>query len=256
MKRLVFTSAGDNTKFETLWTSTNETSSYDIFVVYYGDNDKIFSQYKSKVQFIIKRKGSKFQNFHFLFQNYFQLISKYDYFFILDDDIIISAADIHEMFDIAEEYNLSICGPSFSPESKLSFPETIHKSDIFLEYTNFVEVNVPLFSQTALFNLMKVYDPVLIGWGIDLLYIWCNGCNKQSNYAIVHKVKCINPLDNKKPGGKRELELVNNWELREEIWLKYADEVNCSLRDVKIVSYGEITEQEHTRTRNYSIKYC
>jgi len=240
MKRLVFTSAGDNTNFEKLWIPNEKN--YDIFVVYYGEDEKNFLRYESKVQFITKRKGSKFQNFHFLFQHYFDLISTYDYFFILDDDIIISASDIHEMFAIAEKYNLSICGPSFLPESKISFPETIHKKDIFLEYTNFVEVNVPLFSKSALFNLMKVYNPILIGWGIDLLYIWCNGSDKKEDYAIIHKITCINPVDDVKPGGKRELELIKNWETREKIWLNYAEEINCFLRNVKIVCYNKINK--------------
>jgi hypothetical protein len=238
MKRLVFTSAGDNTNFEKLWISNEKN--YDIFVVYYGDNDKTFSEYESKVQFITKRKGSKFQNFYFLFLNYYELISSYDYFFILDDDIIISASDIQEMFSIAERYNLSICGPSFLPESKISFLETVHKKDIFLEYTNFVEVNVPLFSKSALFNLMKVYNPILIGWGIDLLYIWFNGSDKKEDYAIIHKITCINPEDEIKPGGKRELELIKNWDTRDKIWLNYAKEINCPLCNVEMVCYSSI----------------
>jgi len=103
-------------------------------------------------------------------------------------------------------------------------------------------VNVPLFSKSALFNLMKVYNPILIGWGIDFLYNWCNGSDKKEDYAIIHKIKCINPVDEIKPGGKRELELVKNWETREKIWLNYAEEINCFLRKVKIVNYSKIDE--------------
>ena len=43
----MFTSAGDNTRFDELWTHPNRN--YDIWVVYYGMNDEIYNKYKQKV---------------------------------------------------------------------------------------------------------------------------------------------------------------------------------------------------------------
>ena len=61
---LVFSSVGDNTNFDKLWLNGNKI--FDIWVIYYGDNDANYLRYKSKVDFIEKRKGSKFQNFYYL----------------------------------------------------------------------------------------------------------------------------------------------------------------------------------------------
>ena len=171
---------------------------YDIYVIYYGNNEDIYLKYKSKVTFIEKRKGSKFQNFKYFYDNYSDIINKYDRYFILDDDIIFNVDDINNMFRLSRQYNLDICAPSFSPESKISHSITRNKPNTLLSYTNFVEVNTPLFNRNALYKLMLKLDYSLVGWGIDYLYIACNGIEKKKSYAIIHKIICENPKDNKK----------------------------------------------------------
>jgi hypothetical protein len=37
VKKMVFTSAGDNTNFDELWINCNQT--YDIYVIYFGDDE-------------------------------------------------------------------------------------------------------------------------------------------------------------------------------------------------------------------------
>jgi hypothetical protein len=120
MTNLLFLSAGDNTNFDNLY--IDKGMSYD--VIYYGDNQTIFAKYKSKVTFIEKRTGSKFQNFKYFFEKFPEIIAKYEYFFILDDDIIINVNDINIMFRLASQYKLSICAPSFIPSGKISHPIT------------------------------------------------------------------------------------------------------------------------------------
>ena len=221
-KNLVFTSAGDNTKFDELW--IGDKQNFDVMVVYYGKNDSIYKKYASKVDYILKRKGSKFQNFHHIYENYQDVLSKYERFFILDDDIIFYVDDINNMFAISEKYNLDICGPTFknTTECKISHDITkTHKQKNQIRYTNVVEVNVPLFNRPALDKLMKYYDPILIGWGIDYLYIWANGLDKKNKYALIDSIVCINPHDNKK-GGKRELNNIKNANERSVTYQKFA----------------------------------
>jgi hypothetical protein len=216
-KNLVFTSAGDNTKFDKLWTGSNQN--YDVMAVYYGKNQKKFNQYESKVDYIMQRKGSKFQNFHYVYNNHRDIIDKYDRFFILDDDIIFDVKDINEMFRLSKKNNFWICGPTFKniKECKISHDITISKPGNLFRYTNFIEVNVPLFNKYALNKLMKYYDPILIGWGIDFLYMWSCGLHHKNKYALVDKVTCINPHDNTK-GGTRELNQIKNVNSRQKIW--------------------------------------
>jgi hypothetical protein len=218
-KNMIFTSVGDNTSFQDIWIA--DEMNYDIYAIYYGNNEDVFENYKAKVKFIEKRKGSKFQNFKYFYSHYPEIIDKYDYFFILDDDILISVSDINEMFDIADKYKLSICGPSFS-NGVISHGITKHCVNRLLTYTNFVEVNVPLFSKISLEKFMQKLDCSLIGWGIDFLYIWCNGMDKQKDYAIIHKIKCENPQKT-----MRELHNCEGHANRISDWKRYATKINC-----------------------------
>ena len=238
-KNLVFTSAGNNTNFHKLWIGPDKN--YDIMVVYYGNDEKMFKNYESKVDYIMKRKGSKFQNFHYVYNNHLDIINKYDRFFILDDDIIFNVNDINEMFHLSQKYNFWICGPTFKnvKECKLSHHITISKPNTLFRYTNFIEVNVPLFNRYALDMLMKHFDPILIGWGIDFLYIWACGNDKKDKYALIDKVTCINPHDNKK-NNKRELNNIKNVHNRKEIWEKFKKKYKIKINENKFITWKKI----------------
>jgi hypothetical protein len=233
-RNLVFTSAGDNTKFDSLWTNENEIQNYDIFVVYYGTNEAKFNKYKQNVDYILKRKGSKFQNFHYVWTNYLNIMDKYDRFFILDDDIIFNSNDINRMFAISKKYKLDICGPTFKNDNlgKISHHITHQQKGDNIRYTNFVEVNVPLFSKPAIEKFMEYYDPILIGWGIDYFYIWANGLEKKRSYALVDGVSCINPHDNKK-GNKREHNKIKNHNKEYQYWISIKNKYNIKDHKVK-----------------------
>jgi hypothetical protein len=174
----------------------------------------------------VRRKGSKFQNFYQFYTSYPDILVHYDLFFILDDDIIMSVGDINNMFRIANKYNLAICQPSFAKGSIISHGITKNKPTILLQYTNFVEVNTPLFNRESLDKAMAVYSPTLIGWGIDFLYIWANGFNEKA-YAVIHCVQCINPRVEKKMANKRELYLIPLHQNRRKVWEAYADSIGC-----------------------------
>jgi hypothetical protein len=233
MRNLVFTSAGENTTFYKLWTWPDAApQNFDIFVIYYGDSEENYEKYKGCVDYIEKRKGSKFQNFHWLWTQRPELFRNYDRFFILDDDILITCHDINRMFELSERFE--ICAPSFRKGSIISHKITKQKQGCEFEYTNFVEVNTPLFSRNALENLMRAFDPILIGWGIDYLYIWANGMEKKTSYAILHSISCINP-HKKQKGGARELLKIANIKKRRKIWEAYAARIGCPKEFDKIV---------------------
>jgi hypothetical protein len=243
-RNLVFTSCGDNTSFDILWTHPNKMN-FDLYIIYYGDNIEILNRYSANnsIKVITNRKGSKFQNFKHFYDKYNDIIKKYDYFFILDDDIIFKVDDINKMFNIAKQYNLSICGPSFSHESKISHNITKNKPGVALTYTNFIEVNVPLFNYDSLFKLMNVYDNSLIGWGIDYLYIYACGEFINDSYAIIHSVVCVNPQDKLKKNKQRELSLIDGFEKRSQTWNKYAESKGYKSSYTKI-EYGSIMLDE------------
>lgn len=237
IKNMIFTSAGDNTNLLEWWISNSQN--YDIYILYYGNNDEIYKKYKSNVKYIEKSKGSKFQNLYKFYTEHPEIISKYDYFFVVDDDIQIKASDINELFKMAKDYKLLICAPSFSSSSKISWPHTKHKPNCLLTYTNMIEENTFLFKRSALDNYMKMYNPKIIAWGMDFLSIWANGLHKKKSYAIIHKITCTNPKDTDKKDTKRELnKAIKSVNIKAE-WEKYADSIGCP-RKIKVIEYSSL----------------
>jgi hypothetical protein len=238
-RNFVFTSAGDNTNFDSLW--INDTMDYDLYVIYYGNDEDTFNRYKSKVKFIEKRNGSKFQNFKYFYDTYPAIINTYDRFFILDDDIIFNVEDITNMFKLSREYKLDICAPSFSTRGYISHKITENKPDTILTYTNFVEVNVPLFSKKALDKLMGILDYSLIGWGIDYLYMWCNGIDRQTSYAIIHSIQCVNPNVQDKKMKVRELDRLQDSAKKEKAWVDFSKKINFPMT-FHLIEHSSIKE--------------
>lgn len=221
---LIFTSAGDNTQFYNHW--LGEHRNYDVWCVYYGNNDENYNMYEGLVDKIWKRKGSKFQNFHYIYTNYREVLDKYDRFFIVDDDIVINTNDINNLFNIFIKYDLWVCQPSYTLDSKVSHEITLHKPNNILRYTNFTEVGTTVFSKYAIIKFMEYYDPILIGYGIDLFYIWVLGEDKKDKYAIIDCIQCINPHDEQKNNKNREHTNIENHNNEVDYWLQIKNKYN------------------------------
>ena len=241
----MFTSAGDRSEFDSQWTGPGQE--FDLFVVFYGDDDERYERYREKARWITRRKGSKYQNFHHFYHAHPDIVGRYRRFFILDDDLAFDGGveAINRMFAVAKRYRLAICGPSFSADGKVSHDINAHRPGISRAYTNFVEVNAQLFSRSALDRLMKWLTPDLIGWGIDFLAIWANGLEERRSYAVVHEVSCWNPHDHDKDH-RRELDLIPEVERRQAIWENHARSIGCPV-EFDLVEYAVVPDARATQ---------
>jgi len=203
-KYLVYTSAGDNANLH-YWLKGFDGKecqrNFDLWVTYYGDEKR---GYKEISDFYNERKGGKFQNLLYIYQNRQTILDNYQAIFVMDDDIIIDTFAINRLFEIREQFDLWLLQPAFHPRGKISHPITFMIPDCYMRYTNFVEVGCPLFRKDKLDMFMKIYDPVLTGWGIDFWYHHVLG-EHQRKIAIIDAIPCINPHDTTK-GGQREIE--------------------------------------------------
>ena len=216
-KFLVFTSAGDNTNFYNYWVDNDRL--YDIWIVYYGENNDNYNKYKKIVDFIIKGKGSKFQNFYRLWKLYKKYLIQYERVWLVDDDIEINTKEINELFKLAETYDFWVCQPAFTKDSQISHDITVKVENSFFRYVNFIECGVPLLSRKSLIKFMEYYDPKLIGWGIDYFMIWILGQNEKDKYAIIDSISCKNPFaQEKKNNQQREHTKIKNSEKEQLYW--------------------------------------
>ncbi len=226
MRCLLFTSAGKNAIIDKYW--IDKDRKYDIFLCYYGNETN--KPLLTFTDYYVERKGSKFQNFHYFWTNPKQTefniikndinkpefnIKNYDYYYLVDDDIIISTKAINNMFKIINDFNLDIIQPAFLPgKSRISHSITRAVPNTFLRYTNFIEINTPFFSKSALEKCMNIYDAILVGYGIDYLFIGHLDEENKNKFAIIDAIKCINPFFD-----VREIDIlqpiddrIKNWE--------------------------------------------
>lgn len=224
-KNVLFVSAGDTTIFYENWLDKERI--YDIVICYYG-NEKNCRKYEKYSEYYFERKGSKMQNFYYLW-NTNDILHKYENYFIVDDDIIIKTQEINELFGYMDEFNLWVLQPSFSKASKISHSITKQILNNKFRYVNFIEINAPLFSNYAITKCMEIYDEKLSGYGVDYLFLIHLGVEYEDKYMIVDKISCINPYSK-----IREIDLLENRKLRIQKWDNFKKKMNIKEYEHKV----------------------
>jgi len=164
-KNLIISVVGDKSCHKE-WISGD--TNFDLILIYYGNNQEIFSDYTKDALMCIKQKGQKFPLIKTFINDHFELVSKYEYVWLPDDDISISADNLNNIFNIAKEYKLYICQPVvISSDGNVEHKITKPRKGIKLRFTNFVEVMMPLFDIKALLSLYDDFSLSESGWGLD-----------------------------------------------------------------------------------------
>jgi hypothetical protein len=210
-KYLLYTSAGDRSNVHE-WLSGERN--FDLWITYYGDYPGAL---RSSADYYHARKGGKFPNLHYVYRTWPRTLESYSAIMVLDDDIVINAAQIADLFRIREEFGLWLLQPAFSPEGKISHAITKAQPNSFLRHVNFVESGCALFERSKLDQFMAVYDPVLVGWGIDWWYMEVLGPDLVGKVAVVDAIPCINP-HHRPGGGSREIDLLQSTNERRAAW--------------------------------------
>ncbi len=231
---LVFSSMGDRANIK-YWLKGNRN--FDLWVCYYGDDG---NKYIDSSDYYFKRKGGKFPNLHYVYNNWKNEIDFYKAVFVIDDDVILNGTKITNLFNILFDYKLWLIQPAFNPLGKVSHYLTMVKPYTKFRYTNFVEVTCPLFLKSKLDEFMNVYDPVLVGWGVDHWFINNLGSEIANKVAVIDEITCINPFDFTKNSinfrGKREIDTLQSKSKRVEVWKGVKAKYN--INDIKIKEIG------------------
>ena len=117
------------------------------------------------------RPGPKIAGYAALFAEHRDLIRRYDYVALFDDDIAADAASISTAFAIAAEHNLKIAQPALHHASHYSYAATLRQAGSRLRFVNYVEMMCPIFRSDILERVEPLFS---MGYesGIDL--VWCN----------------------------------------------------------------------------------
>lgn len=144
------------------WIDNKTIKNFDLHLIVYDDSIELF---RNDCDFICNMKGQKLKCvYNYINTN--NIIDKYEYFFIPDDDILITTSDIIKIFDYMKKYNLKICQPSLV-DSFRTHKITIKNEGCILRYVSFVEMMCPCFSRNALKNVLFTFNENESGWGAD-----------------------------------------------------------------------------------------
>jgi len=182
---LLFSSIGDRESTKnavSMWLKDFDRN-YDTVFYYYKDNPL-----NCPADYCKYKKGFKFENFMDYASN--NDISGYKAIWIVDDDIQIDTKDINTMFKIFTKYKLDLGTPSFSKNSDTWWIDVLgYKKGNILHYTDFVEVNTPIFSQKGLNICFPTFNNSKTAWGLD--FIWSKLLNSK-NIGVINEVQIYN----------------------------------------------------------------
>jgi hypothetical protein len=234
-KNLVFTSAGDRSSLHG-WLSGRRD--FDLWVVYYGNRPGTFQDVSD---LYVSRKGSKFQNLHYCFKRWPEVLARYDAIMVMDDDILIDAGGLTRLFELRRELDLWALQPAFRLSGKISWQITRVQATAKLRYTNFIEMACPLFRRDKLEAFLGVYDPELVGYGVDWWFMHSLGADLGNHVAVVDEVSCINPYDKTK-GGAREIDQLQSHEKRKEVWERVKARYGLDERNRDLKEFGRVNK--------------
>ena len=233
---LVFTSAGDRTNLR-MWLA--EDRRFDLWITYYGDDPNTLEGYGD---YWVCRKGSKFQNLRAAYQRWPDKFVRYEAVLVLDDDVLIRARDIDRLFAIRAAHDLWLLQPAFDPRGKISWEITKVNPHCRLRYTNFVEMTCPLFRQDKLADFMAVYDPELVGFGVDWWFLHVLGTDIRGRVAVIDEIVCLNPHDRTK-GRVREINRLQPYEVRKRKWAEMKRRLGIKGEDGGTREYGRLSRR-------------
>lgn len=163
-RNLVVMRAGNNALYPK-W-PVAATRNWDLAISFYGNGTPDWGQ-----EIFIAQKGPKWQPIHAWLSRQPSVLSRYDYVWFPDDDIMTSWDNVNMLFNICRRFELLLAQPALSRESYYMHAITLEQREYLLRYVTFVEGMVPLFSSGALRLCLPVLgEESRFGWGHDWVF--------------------------------------------------------------------------------------
>jgi hypothetical protein len=140
---------------------------------------------------------------------------------VLDDDIRIQPEGIDELFRLRAQHDLTILAPALDG-GRITFKDMKRRPGAAgLRGTPYVEMNVPLFKTSFLYDwLTSSFDASIKGWGTDIMYSSRCARTPGCKIWIADGVTAANP--DRRNDGSREISKFQNDHERRDTWLVYA----------------------------------
>ncbi len=229
---LVFTSAGKKNNID-CWFAGARDRQWDLWLHWYDETGQEFP-----AEYLSHGPGGKFPHLQSILRRHPELYDRYDGVFVVDDDIQITGGRINQLFQVLDAHQLWMVAPSHLPSGIISFPQAMPRRHFVLRYVNLLEVNTPVFRSDVLKSFMKIYDPHLIGYGVDGWYS-TGVCGPRCKVAIADCVPMLNPDDTHLPGREREIDNLQSAKKRLEMARVFSKEIGFPI-PARVIDWGGI----------------
>jgi hypothetical protein len=123
-----------------------------------------------EVNYIHYHQGGKFQGVLAFLKEYKDVIEKYDYFWLFEDDLFLPFETLRRILSLLSIFPFELAAPALSYYSYFTWPITVQNTSFMFRCTDFVEVMMPIMSRDFLQRAAKSFDDNFSAWGHEWLW--------------------------------------------------------------------------------------
>jgi hypothetical protein len=160
---------------------------WDLAVSYFGGNeDAVFPE----ARYVHRYRGGKWDGIFSFFLENPECIEAYEYFWLPDDDISVSASQLNLLLSYMKAERFELAQPSLRAGSYVSHLTTLHSPFYEFRNVNFVELMVPAMSAGMLKKVLPLFRTAKTGFGID--FVWQRfTSDPRTRVAIIDAVQVL-----------------------------------------------------------------
>ncbi|WP_170770668.1 hypothetical protein [Ruegeria lacuscaerulensis] len=167
-KNLVVVRAGNNSLHHRWQDLPLKQRDYDLLVSYFSDDAFAAFTPQPGVEAVLI-KGGKWDGLYKTLSD--RDLDQYDFIWLPDDDLDISAQDVNALFQAMRTHGLRIAQPSLTLDSYYSHFVFSRCPGFVLRYINYIEIMAPCLHRDVLKKALPLFQGTMSGYGLD--YIWC-----------------------------------------------------------------------------------
>lgn len=115
-------------------------------------------------------QGTKWDSLARHFRAHPELLDRYDYVMLPDDDLRMAPGDINRLFELATQQDLVVSQLAMSRDSWVTYPALMTCPGYQLRYTNHIDSMAPCIRSSYLKTLLPLIERHISGWGAD--HVW------------------------------------------------------------------------------------
>ena len=180
-RNLVLSRVGAHHTLDALLESDPAARNWDLAISIYDEGFQPDAAHA--IDWVHRAGGGKWHGIHAFFEDNPEALERYDYFWLVDDDIETTPGDVDALFDYVAGHGLEIAQPALSADSHCSYLLTLRCPPFSHRQTNFVELMLPVLARPVLARVLPYCAENWSGRGID--WIWYRFASDKRRAAAI-----------------------------------------------------------------------